>query len=104
MAVLGDYLQVRGRDLPPLRSANRSLLPYAPGVFDRPSLAAYAPWTARDRQAFGYTLPAKDPSAPDEAWHAAVNASIPAIRAVIERHERIADLRRIVREGERALA
>jgi hypothetical protein len=33
---------------------------------------------------------------PDDAWHAAVAASIPAIQAVVERNERIADLRRLV--------
>ena len=103
VAFLGEYLERRGRTLPPVRPANRSLLPFAPGVFDRPALEACAPWTTSASEVFGYE-PAQEAGPPDAAWHTAVNATIPAIHAVIERHERIADLRRMVRDGERAAA
>lgn len=102
--VVAGHLEARGYALPPLRSANRSLLPYAPGVFDRAALEACAPWTTSARAAFGYEPPAGEPDPPDDAWHATVEAAIPGVLAVIERHERIDDLRRLVREPERAAA
>jgi hypothetical protein len=104
MEVVGGHLRARGCALPPLRTTNRSLLPYAPGVFDRAALEACASWTASARAAFGYEPPADEPDPPDDAWHASVEAAIPGVLAVIERHERIADLRSLVREVDRAAA
>ncbi len=100
MAVVGEHLRARGRRLPPLRRANPSLLPYVPGVFDRAALDACADWTTSAREAFGYETPAGDPEPPDDAWHATVEAAVPGIHAVIERHERIADLRSLVRRAD----
>jgi sulfotransferase famil protein len=102
MAVLADYMGARGRRLPPLRPVNQSLVPFHPGLFDRPSLDACTTWTARDRATFGYEAPSAVADRPDKAWHAAVDAAVPAIRAVIERNERIADLRRMHAEAEEA--
>jgi Sulfotransferase family len=104
VAVVDAHLRAHGRALPPLRLANRSLLPYVPGLFDQASLDACASWTASAHEAFGYEPPAGDPEPPDDAWHATVEAAIPGIQAVIERHERIADLRSLVREVELAAA
>ena len=99
MDLLRGRLVAHGLVLPPLETANRSLLPYVPGVFDRQALEAGERWTARDRDAFGYASPRHDLEEPDNAWHMAVHAAIPALRAVIERHERIADLRRMAVEA-----
>lgn len=90
--VLRERVREHDRELPSLPSANRSPLPYVPGVFDHAAHVAGVRFTARDREAFGYAEPEEDPQGPGKAWHAAVNAGIPAIHALIERHERMADL------------
>jgi hypothetical protein len=104
VAVVDEHLRAHGRALPPLRTANRSLLPYVPGVYDRTALEACAAWIASGRDAFGYAPAVDEPEPPDDVWHATVEAAIPGVLAVIERHERIADLRSLVRELDRAAA
>jgi len=104
VAVVGRHLRARGCRLPPLRYANRSLLRYVPGVYDRGALDACVTWTTSAREAFGYEPPPGDPAPPDDAWHATVETAIPGIQAVIERHERIADLRAMVRQGDLEVA
>jgi hypothetical protein len=97
VSLLADYVGARGRTLePPASSENPSLIPFDPVVLDRSSLDACNLWTARDRGAFGYEplLDVTDP--PADAWVATVEAALPAIQAVIARHERIADLRRML--------
>ena len=100
--VLGERVREHGRELPSLPSENRSLLPYVPGVFDHAAHVAGVRFTARDREAFGYEDPQEDPDGPGEAWHAAVSASIPAIRGLIERHQRVGDLHVAVRPADGA--
>jgi hypothetical protein len=95
VSVLRERAATLGVRLPEVRRENPSVVAFAPGVFDEASLAACAEWTARDRAAFGYERPPAGPQL-DPVWHAAVEAAIPAIRAVAERNERIADLRRLV--------
>lgn len=78
------------------RRENSSLLPFDPGLFDAATLEASDTVTGPDRDAFGYERPAPAGDGPGAAWHAAVEASLTAIRAVIERNERIGDLRRLL--------
>jgi hypothetical protein len=73
------------------------LLPFDSGVLDEPTAEACARFASRDADAFGYEL-AVAGHEPGAAWHSAVDAALPALRAVIERNERIADLRALVRE------
>jgi len=93
VAVLGEYVESKGGTLPALRRENPAILPFSPGVFDRRALAACAVWTTKDREAFGYEILSNGAEEPSDAWQAAVEAAIPAIQALIERNERIADLR-----------
>jgi hypothetical protein len=94
-AVLNHYLEQRGGRLPAFRRDNGSLLPFSPGLFDRTTRDACLHLTADDRRALGYE-PVRDADGePDERWLLAVEASIPALRALIERHERLLDLWRI---------
>jgi hypothetical protein len=97
-SLLTDYVGRRGRTLEPPGAENPSLIPFDPGVLDRPSLDACDRWARKDRETFGYETPwdVTDPPAVD--WIATVEAALPAIRAVIARHERIADLRRMLVE------
>ena len=99
IAVLREYVGPKGGGLPPLRHENPSILPFAPGVYDGAARAACDAWTARDREAFGYEPPWDGPEEPGDAWYAAAEATIPAIHAVIERNDRIADLRTMLLNG-----
>jgi hypothetical protein len=96
VALLRDHVGARGHALPPLERENATLLSYDLGLLDGPAAEACARLTARDAHAFGYEPPAPG-FEPGTAWHAAVEAALPALRAVIERNERIADLRALVR-------
>jgi len=102
VSLLAARLREHGLSLPPLRPANASLLPYDAGVLDAEAHEAALRFTTQDREAFGYAAPAPAADGPREQWRAAVEASLPAVRAVIDRHERIADLRRLARDAERA--
>jgi Sulfotransferase family len=97
MAVLAAHVAPKGVRLAPFRRENPSFVPYSPGVFDERALEACLAWTARDREAFGYPDPASE-GEPDEAWHAEVQAVLPAIHTIVEQNERIGDLRALVEE------
>lgn len=99
-AVLGERVSSWGRTLPALRRENPTILPFTPAVFDRLALAACTHWTEPDRAAFGYEPLAPVAEEPEAAWFAAVEAAIPAVRAVIERNERFGDLHRLLDEGD----
>jgi hypothetical protein len=97
MAVLGEYVVSKGGGVPALRRENRSVIPFTPSVFDREALDVCTSWTTRDREAFEYQpLAAAEEEEPDDAWLGMVEATIPAIQAVIERNERIADMRHML--------
>lgn len=98
MAVLRARLREHGRAMAPLRPGNASLVPYEAGVFDTEAYERAIRFTAGDRETFGYEQPARASVDPGAAWHAGVTASLPAIRAVVERNERITDLRRLLRD------
>jgi hypothetical protein len=91
-AILASRVQEAGASLPTIRHENPSILPFAPELFDRPTLAAALRWTASDRSEFGYEPLEPTGDAPDARWFAAVDAALPALRAVIERNQRIGDL------------
>lgn len=92
VAFLNDHLSPHGLVLPPVRRENPVPLPYDPGVLDATTAAVYARSTEVDDDAFGYRPPTPA-EAPPPDWHAAVEASLPALGAIIERNERIRDLR-----------
>lgn len=98
---LGAHLETRGRTLSPLRRENPSLLPYTAGLLDAPALEACTRFTARDRESFGYEWP-ESAEGPSQDWSARVDASLPAVEAIIERNARIGDLRRMLKETESA--
>jgi hypothetical protein len=79
-----------------LRSENPSLLSFVPGVLDPETWDRCAAFTARDREAFGYAMPERGTGEPAGEWLEQVDARIPGIRAVIERNERIGDLKRLL--------
>ncbi len=98
LARVDERLRLHRREPPRLRRENASLLAFTPGLLDEQTAAACTTWTARDRQAFGYE-PAAPVGAGDREWHDAVEAALPAIQAVIERNERIGDLRSLLRSS-----
>ena len=51
--------------------------------------------TADDSRVFGYEPVQFTGGEPEERWLLAVEATIPAIRALVERHERLLDLWRL---------
>jgi hypothetical protein len=59
---------------------------------------ALAAWTSRDRATSGYPeLPAGDGL--DADWVAGVEASLPAVRTIAVRNDRIGDLRALLRRS-----
>ena len=100
VAILRDYVASRGHGLSPVERRNPSLLPFVPGLLDPSALDACNLWVARDREAFGYGLASAAEDGPDGRWHAVVEANLPAIQAIAERNERIADLRHSLRSSQ----
>jgi hypothetical protein len=94
-AVVGKFLRHRNQKLPPFPTENPSFVPFDLGVFDRRAHEAAARYTARDRDAFGYAPPAYSAGSLDDEWLSSVEASIPALQAVIARNERLLDLWRL---------
>ena len=99
-AALGRYIGQRGGTLPAFAAENRSLLPFSPGLFDRAAHDACMRLTAPDRRAFGYEPLQFTGGELDGQWLAAVGASIPALQALVERHERLLDLWRMQAEDD----
>ena len=101
-ALVSSYvLQQGGRALPALRRENRSFLPYSPAVLDEPAHDACVRFTNADCEAFGYEPLEYAGSSPNAVWHAAVDAALPAIRALIEHNERFLDVWRLRERDER---
>jgi hypothetical protein len=96
--LLDAHLRTFGASLPPLSRDNPAILPFSPAVFDSPTLDACLRWTEPDRVAFGYEPPAPTSDEPEQAWFAAVEASLPALHAVIDRNERIGDLHELLED------
>ena len=90
------HLRAHGQDGLTPRRENPSLLSFVPEILDRDSWGHCAELTLRDRDVFGYRLPPLSTDDPHESWLAEADARIPAIHAVIERNERIGDLKRLV--------
>jgi hypothetical protein len=98
VAAVDEHLRPLGRPLPPLGHENRAILPFAPELFDAPARVACDAWTASDREAFGYEPLEETSGEPARDWLAAVEATIPALQAVIERNTRVGDLHRLLAE------
>jgi hypothetical protein len=96
MTVVGEHVASRGGGVPALTRENRSFVPFTPSVFDRASLVACTSWTTRDRELFEYEPLGAAEEEPSDAWLGMVEGTIPAIRAVVERNERISDMRRML--------
>ena len=75
-------------------AANRTLIAQPPGLYDAATAKAVARHYERDYAAFGYTPP-KSSRASRAEWAAGVKVLLPAIRSLIERHDRIGQLSRI---------
>ena len=90
------HLRRHGRDRLHIGRENKALVAFVPEVLDSGSWERCAELTARDREVFGYEPPARVVGDPNDAWVAEVEGRIPAIRAVIERNERIGDLKSLV--------
>jgi hypothetical protein len=95
LAVLEAHVEAHGRKLARAPNANPSLLPFEPALLDDEAYEVCASFTARDRETFGYEHMSRG-SGLGEAWLARARASIPGIVAVIERNERIGDMRRFL--------
>jgi hypothetical protein len=91
-----SHLEARGRERLQLRRENPSLLSLPPSILDRATWEICAELTARDRDAFGYRMPEPGDGEPGTDWVADVEARLPGIHAVIERNERIGDLKRVL--------
>lgn len=92
LAVVDEHLRSRGAGPLSLQTENRSLVPFTPEVLDRRAWKQCFAVTARDREAFDYEAVPIRATALDKTWRANVEASLPAIRAVVERNERIGDV------------
>jgi hypothetical protein len=75
-------------------AANRALISSPPGLYDATAAKAVARHYGADYEAFGYTAP-KASRASRAGWTAGVEVLLPAIRSLIERHDRIGQLSRI---------
>jgi Sulfotransferase family len=93
---VAEHLRRHGREGLEVGRENRSLVTFVPELLDSVSWDRCVAVTARDRDAFGYEPPPRADGDPDDAWFAEVDARIPAIHEVIERNERIGDLKRLV--------
>ena len=96
LAVVDEHLRSRGMGPLTLQTENRSLVSFTPEVLDRRAWKQCFALTARDREAFGYEAVPIHATALDETWRANVEAALPAIRAVVERNERLGDVMGLV--------
>ena len=96
LETVAAHLRRHGRDDLQVGRENPSLVAFVPEVLDGDSWERCAELTVRDRDAFEYQLPPRTGGDPAAAWVAEVEARIPAIHAVIERNERIGDLKQLV--------
>jgi hypothetical protein len=99
-ALLREHAERHGSTLPPVGAENGSLLPFSPGLFDRSAHEACESLTEDDCRAFGYAPLRYAGGELGAEWRAAVEASIPALRALVERHERLLDLWRMQADGD----
>ena len=96
LEVIDAHLRARRRPGLTLRRENSSLVRFVPELLDEVSWNRSAAFTAHDREALGYDPVEYVGGEPPADWLTNVEATIPAIRAVIERNERIGDLKRLV--------
>jgi hypothetical protein len=96
LGLVNDHLRELGRGPLELRRENTSLLPFIEEVFDELAWEQCAALTARDRDVFGYEMPERTTGEPYEEWVAEIEARLPGINAVIERNERIGDLKHLL--------
>jgi hypothetical protein len=95
LAVVDEHLRARGAGPLALRPANPSLLTFVAELLDEDAWERLRVSTEPDRLAFGYDPVARGNREPDEAWRTGVEARLPALRALIERNERVGDLVRL---------
>ena len=91
-----SHLRAHGRAELSLRQENSSLISFVPGILDLETWDRCAALTARDRETFGYTMPERAAGDPADEWLEEVDMRLPGIHAVIERNERIGDLKRLL--------
>jgi hypothetical protein len=96
LARVDSHLRQQGRAGLELRRENPSLVPFVPELLAGESWDVCVAFTEPDREAFGYEPPPRVESDPGARWQSRLEAMLPAIRAVIERNERIGDLKRLL--------
>lgn len=99
LELVARHLRRHGRDALRLGRENASLLPFTAELLDTEGWEICASFTARDRDAFGYVVPEGTADPPLDVWAAKAEARLPGIQAVIERNERIGDLKELVARG-----
>ncbi len=101
-----DHLRATaGLDLPEPPRMNESTLPYDDELFDQDDVKRIAEMYEDDMSAFGYEAPDADKIGGDlpESWMATVDALVPAIEELRNRHQRVADLQQILKARRKQL-
>ncbi len=96
LAAVASHLRARGREGLRLRRENPSLVPFVPEILDADAWDRCAAFTERDREVLGYAMPERGAGVPADAWLREVDLRLPGIQAVIQRNERIGDLKRLL--------
>ena len=95
LAPIDAHLRNHGRDGLHVRRENESLLAFVPELLEPDDWESCEVFTRRDREAFGYDLQPRPRGDVDERWIRDAELQLPAIQAVVERNERIGDLKHV---------
>lgn len=100
LARVRDHLRATaGVELPEPPRTNLSTLPYTDALFSQEDVRLVAELYAEDLRSFGYDLPSGEAVGGDlpESWMKRVEAVVPAIEELRNRHERVADLQQLLK-------
>jgi len=106
LALVRDHLSAVAKlDLPEPPRTNLSTLPYTDGLFSEDDVRFVAGLYADDMKAFGYEVPRGDGIGADlpESWTKRVDAVVPSIVELRNRHQRVADLQQLLKARRREL-
>jgi hypothetical protein len=95
LAPIDAHLGNHGRDGLQVRRENESLLSFVPELLESDDWERCEVFTRRDREAFGYDLQPRPRGDVDERWIGDAELQLPALQAVVERNERIGDLKHV---------
>jgi hypothetical protein len=94
---VNQHLAGVGLGLLRLRRENSSLVPFTSLALDAETWDRCAAFTATDRDVLGYEMPELGGADRDREWSATVEARLPGIHAIIERNERIGDMKQLLK-------